>query len=180
MSTIPNDQHKHHVCAFLRVLVSELSNRDALDATALVHRDDFGGCWEGRTVFAAVESVSRAAVDAGHPEQALDPMAVNGHLLEAGELTNEAFRSYWHELVAPAEPQAPGRHQLRELARRITESYFRTRHADIYGKDDSHLRPFEELTTEMNNYREELLAIWARIGAPATSSLSLVREGGAA
>lgn len=177
MTTIAHDQH---VSAFLRVLITELNNREALDATALIHRDDFGGNWQGLTVFDAVESVARDAVDAGHPDQPLDVLAVNKHLLEAGELTNEAFRAYWNELAVPAEFQAPGKWQLKELARRVSESHFRARHAEIYGRDDSHVRPLDEITAEMDNHRKELLAIYNRINPARSLSIVRAEKGGAA
>lgn len=174
--SIANDQY---VSAFLRVLVTELTCAEVIDAADLVTPEDFGGHWQARTVYEAARMVASKGVEAGHGHQALDPLAVNRYLLETGELTNESLRSYWNELTAPAEWTPPRKHQLRGLAHLVIESHFRQRHAAIYGRDDSHLRPLEDLTTEMNNHREELLAIYARLSKPARP-LSVVREGGAA
>lgn len=163
-----------HANEYLMVLLTELTNREVFNACTLVHDDDFGTNWQARTIFHAIEAVARDGIDAGHPNAALTINDVGAHLLDQGKLTNDAFHTYWLSLVAPATAPRPlGKHRVKHLAYRIAEDHFRTRHAEIYGRDDSHVLPLEEITTQMDADRKELLGIFARVRPAA---LSVVKE----
>lgn len=173
-TTLPTTPAHDHANEYLMVLLTELSNREAFNACALVHADDFGANWQARTIFHGIETVARDGIDSGHPTAALPITDVSAQLLEDGKFTNDAFHSYWLNLISPATTPRPlGKHRVKHLARRIAEDHFRTRHAEIYGREDSHVLPLEEITAQMDVDRKELLGIFTRI-KPAT--LAVVKE----
>lgn len=170
MKTITSLTLPHHIEELLCVLLNEVTNDEAASTCALINADDFGSNWQAKKILASINS----AAQAGRPNDVLTVSDVNAQLLQAGDLTNDSLKSYWLQLAFPTVPYRPiGKQRISRLIARIVEDHFRTRHGEIYGRDDSHDKPLEELTAQMSNDREELLSIFARI---RPVSLSIVKE----
>lgn len=170
MKTITSHTLPHHIKELLCVLLNEVTNYEAVSTCTLINADDFGSNWQAKKILEAIESAAKE----GQPDDALTISEVGSQLLEAGELTNDSLKSYWLNLAFPDVPYHPiGKQRISRLIARIVEDHFRTRHGEIYGRDDSHDKPLEELTAQMSNDREELLSIFARI---RPVSLSIVKE----
>ncbi|MCX7542167.1 hypothetical protein OS128_04445 [Corynebacterium sp. P5848] len=160
-------ERKQHIMDYLRCLM-RMNSTTARDKAGYVHLDDYGDCWQARTIHEAITAVAAANINAGHPTQRLLTADINARLVSSGAMTNTALARFWHELVSPTNPEdnpQPEPWRSRELAARITEDHFRFvyHEAHTLTEDMAFTAPIEELTEKLRLDRERFLAIHNRM-----------------
>ncbi|MGX1739154.1 hypothetical protein ACWIB8_08335 [Corynebacterium flavescens] len=171
--------HPRHIDEFHGVILSGLTNQEARDAVELVHSDDYGAYWQGRTIGQAISTAATAAIEEGRAQEVLTVLDVNAALMEQGALKDASFVMVWTGFISPQiVPPMQSKARLPELARRIVEDHFRMVHADIYGGTTSYEMPLADLCTQMDRDRQRLLSIYSRMSSAPT--LKAVNAGDAA
>ncbi|MCX7444387.1 hypothetical protein OS125_03895 [Corynebacterium sp. P7003] len=164
-------ERKQHIMDYLRCLM-RMNSTTARDKAGYVHLDDYGDCWQARTIHEAITAVAAANITAGHPTQRLLTTDIHARLVSSGAMTNTALARFWHELVSPSNPEdnpQPEPWRSRELAARITEDHFRFVYHEAHTptEDMAFTAPIEELTEKLRRDRERFLAIHNRMVATA-------------
>jgi hypothetical protein len=168
--------HSTHVQEYLQSLVQGLPAGHVSRGVALVDEADFGGEWQARKIWEATRSAASMAAIISGAETIVTTTDIHQQLLTSGALADDSFRQYWHYFVSPARPPAPVNiAKIPDLARRVTEDYYRTKHADIYNNGLSYDLPLNDLIAQVKANTSELDRIAQRlVAAPGLGGVSEV------
>ncbi|AMJ45139.1 hypothetical protein AW169_09895 [Corynebacterium stationis] len=156
--------HKTHVQEYLQNLVQDLPAKHVLHGAELVAAVDFGGEWQARTIWDAVKTAAKTALIISGGDTIVSVTDIHEHLLGLGSLKDDSFRQYWHYFVSPTKPPAPvNLSKLPELARRVTEDYYRSKHNDIFNNGLSYDLPLTDLVAQVKHHTAELDEIAQRL-----------------
>ena len=156
--------HKTHVQEYLQNLVQDLPAKHVLQGAELVAAVDFGGEWQARTIWDAVKTAAKTALIISGGDTIVSVTDIHEHLLGLGSLKDDSFRQYWHYFVSPPKPPAPVNiAKLPDLARRITEDYYRLKHEDIFNSGLAYDLPLPDLIAQARSHMSELENIAQRL-----------------
>ena len=156
--------HKTHVQEYLQNLVQDLPAKHVLRGAELVAAVDFGGEWQARTIWEAVKTAAKTALIISGGDTIVSVTDIHEHLLGLGSLKDDSFRQYWHYFVSPTKPPAPVNiAKLPDLARRITEDYYRLKHEDIFNSGLAYDLPLPDLIAQARSHMSELEYIALRL-----------------
>lgn len=156
--------HKAHVQEYLQNLVQDLPAQVLVQGVGLVEPEDFGGEWQARKIWEAIKLAAQSALIICGANETVSITDIHKHLLASGALKDEPFRQYWHYFVSPPKPPAPvNLSKLPELARRITEDYYRLKHEDIFNSGLAYDLPLTDLISQARSHMSDLEKIAQRL-----------------
>lgn len=156
--------HKTHVQEYLQNLVQDLPAQALVQGVGLVEPEDFGGEWQARKIWEAIKVAAKSALLICGANETVPITDIHEHLLASGALKDDSFRQYWHYFVSPPKPPAPVNiAKLPDLARRITEDYYRLKHEDIFNSGLAYDLPLPDLIAQARSHMSELENIAQRL-----------------
>lgn len=156
--------HEKHVKEYLSTLLSELDAQQVINAANLLEEADFGPEWQAQEIWKATKATAEWIELIYGDDTVVKLTDVNETLVKRDCMTKESFRSYWLYFVSPPQPlpQCPPS-MLPELAKRVTEDYYRLRHSDIYGGRNSYGLSLNDLVQQVEKDTSELQNISRRL-----------------
>lgn len=156
--------HERHVKEYLSALLSGLTAKQVLSGVALIEETDFGPEWQAEEIWKATKATAELIEVFYGGSTVVKLTDINETLIKRDCMTNDSFRNYWIYFVSPPQLhlQSPPA-MLPELAKRVTEDYYRLRHSDIYSGRDSYGPSINDLVRQVEKDTSELRDISRRL-----------------